>query len=135
MGRRRVDLQKAAEILGISSDAVRKRAKRGTLEHETGADGRLYVWVDGGEPDGRTPPGGEEDRDRLIEFLRSELEAWQEEARRKDHIIAALTQRIPELEPAPEPREAPVRTSEDGAGGDAPRQEEQRSFWRRFFGF
>jgi hypothetical protein len=131
MGRRRVDLQEAAEILGISSDAVRKRAKRGTLDHETGADGKLYVWVDDGETDGRTPP--DEDRDRLIEFLRSELAAWQEEARRKDHIIAALTQRIPELEPAPDPREASETASGGPAKGDVP-EEERQPWWRRLFG-
>ncbi len=34
-----------------------------------------------------------------IAFLRMELEARTEEARRKDHIIMALTQRVPELEP------------------------------------
>jgi hypothetical protein len=35
-----------------------------------------------------------------VDYLRRQLEVWQEEARRKDHIIAALTERIPELEPA-----------------------------------
>jgi hypothetical protein len=58
------------------------------------------------------------------EYLRRQLEVWQEEARRKDHIIAALTERIPELEAAkeapPEPREAPVSASEDRAGTESP---------------
>jgi len=34
----------------------------------------------------------------LIEFLCSELAAWQEETKRKDYIITALTERIPEPE-------------------------------------
>ena len=135
MGRQRVDLQEAAEILGISSDAVRKRAKRGTLDHETGEDGKLYVWVDDGETDGRTPL--DEDRDELIEFLRSELEAWQEEARRKDHIIAALTQRIPEIEAPretpPDARESPVTPSNGSDAGHHPDQEKP-SWWRKLFG-
>jgi hypothetical protein len=37
--------------------------------------------------------------------LEAELTDRKEESRRKDHIIAALTQRIPQLEPASEPRE------------------------------
>ena len=43
-------------------------------------------------------------RDR-VRFLEAELTDRKEESRRKDHIIAALTQRIPQLEPASEPRE------------------------------
>ena len=40
-------LKTAAEIMGTTTEAVRKRAKRGTLASETGEDGRLYVRVDG----------------------------------------------------------------------------------------
>ena len=40
-------LKEAAEFLGSTSEAVRKRAKRGTIPSETGEDGMLYVWVDG----------------------------------------------------------------------------------------
>jgi hypothetical protein len=87
-----------------------------------------------------------------IAFLRAELEArneeirrreeeHREEARRKDHIIAALTARIPELEPpreAPqEPREGHVTDSEEVDKGSHPEQQEpsqRRSWWRAFFG-
>ena len=87
-----------------------------------------------------------------IAFLRAELEArneeirrreeeHREEARRKDTIIAQLTQRIPELEPpreAPrEPREAPVSSSGETDKGTPPEQQEgsqRRSWWRAFFG-
>ena len=44
-GTRRVDLKEAAVELGITSEAVRRRAKRGSLPSETGDDGRLYVWL------------------------------------------------------------------------------------------
>jgi hypothetical protein len=89
-----------------------------------------------------------------IAFLRAELEArneeirrreeeHREEARRKDTIIAQLTQRIPELEPPREeprePREAPVSSSEETDKGTAASSEQQepsqrRSWWRAFFG-
>jgi excisionase family DNA binding protein len=48
---RRVRLSEAAELLGVSKDAVRMRVKRGTLRSEKGEDGRVYVWVNV-NPDG-----------------------------------------------------------------------------------
>jgi hypothetical protein len=44
---RRVNLKEAAEVFGSTSEAIRKRAKRGTIPSEIGDDGMLYVWVDG----------------------------------------------------------------------------------------
>ena len=55
-------------------------------------------------------------------------------------IIAALTQRIPELPPAesaPAAPEGPEAGEQAGDRGDAPRQPEtatQRPWWRRWFG-
>jgi len=93
----------------------------------------------------------EELRDHVA-FLRGELEArneeirrreeeHREEARRKDTIIAQLTQRIPEL-PSGGPQESPhaPETATEGAGdrGDVPSEPQEgsqrRSWWRRFFG-
>ncbi len=64
-----------------------------------------------------------------VKFLRAELvtrneelrrreEEHREESRRKDHIIMSLTQRIPELEAAPEPREAPETGFEERGSAD-----------------
>ncbi len=55
MARQRMDVNQAAQALGISTDAVRKRARRGTLESEKDADGSLYIWLDADQPDGSTP--------------------------------------------------------------------------------
>ena len=38
-GRRRLDLKEAAAELGVTSEAIRRRAKRGTLPSEKGEDG------------------------------------------------------------------------------------------------
>ena len=101
MTRRRLDLKKAAEALDTSVDAIRKRISRGTLEADKDPDGRVYVWVDLDQTDSPCDPSFAllEAKDQTIELLRRELEVWQEEARRKDQIIAALTERITELEP------------------------------------
>lgn len=44
-------------------------------------------------------------------------EAWREESRRQDHIIAALTQRIPQLEASSDEQESAVSDSEIVAKG------------------
>jgi hypothetical protein len=133
LARQRLDTRQAAAILGITPNAVRKRASRGQLESEKGQDDKLYLWLDTG-----TPPTGQDDRGRLIEFLRHELEVWQDEARRKDHIIAALTERIPAIEAPGEASESPVTASEGAGKGDdgapEPQKPSEGSWLRRFFG-
>jgi hypothetical protein len=52
---RRLTAQEAAEVLGTSVDAVRMRARRGSLLSEKDPDGRVYVWVDSDESE--TKPG------------------------------------------------------------------------------
>jgi hypothetical protein len=100
--KQRLDVRSAADALGISVDAVRMRARRGSLdsEHE---DGRLYVWVDVDET-----PDETDVRDALIGELKDRIRYLEEESRRKDAILMTMAQRIPELEPASEPRESPT---------------------------
>jgi hypothetical protein len=49
----------------------------------------------------------------------------------KDHIIISLTQRVPELEAAPEPRDTPVSASDGTDKGDVPPQGQgqEKSIW------
>ncbi len=54
MAGRWVDLREAAELLGTSTEALRKRASRGSMRSEH-HDGRVVVWVD----DDRTMGGRE----------------------------------------------------------------------------
>jgi hypothetical protein len=80
-------------------------------------------------------------RDRVA-FLERQLEGRVEEIRRRDHIIAALTERIPPAIEAPDhekPPRAPESTVEEpatatpvraGAAPGGPR----RRWWRRAFG-
>jgi hypothetical protein len=148
MGRtHRVTLVDAAQILGITKEAVRKRVSRGTLPSDVGEDGRRYVYLDDGGDGGSNDSEpqrsyGESDyRDELIEELREEVAAWREEARRKDTIILSLSQRVPELEHAPnsspEPRESSQTVSEEQERGTGPTDDkaaEKPSWLRRFFG-
>lgn len=173
---RRLDVKQAAEVLGISSEGVRKRIKRGSLLSEKGSDGKVWVWLEDPDAD-RTGSDEEADGDRTgseasangdrtqgrtgtdavltealrdqVAMLQAELEDWKgvvttrdEELRRKDHIIAALTERIPEL-PAPVASEEASDGRETAPGGldrvDLPREPQEplgrRSWLLRWFGF
>ena len=180
----RVTVAEAARLLGTSAEAVRMRVKRGSLR-STKIKNTVYVLL---SPEQTRPNQDQtrgvgsatnqtsdqttnqtDDRTVLIESLRSQVEFLQEELkrreevhveenRRKDTIIAQLTQRIPELEPAKEatqePREGHVTASESptassrewplghegetyGTSAQEAEDSLQRrsSWWRRFFGF
>ncbi len=50
----------------------------------------------------------------MVEVLRQQLAEEREANKENKRIIADLVQRVPELEPAPEPREAPEASSGHG---------------------
>jgi hypothetical protein len=143
---RRVHLSEAAVLLGVSKDAVRMRVKRGTLRSEKGDDGRVYVWVnDNPDADQNTvhPETQVEAWRELIDELRDRARSLEEANRENRRIIAALTQRIPELEaPAsPEARESPETVEEEPESTEEPRsgagdaqEGARRPWWRRIFG-
>jgi len=157
-GTLRLPVNEAAAVLGISTEATRQRVKRGTLPTERDEDGNVFVLLDDDGTGGGTRSdnvgiaGGTTDgtgasttdgtaliaaKDETIQALKEQLAAWQEESRRKDHIIAALTERIPELEAAPEPRESPETASGEPHSTHAPPEQEEpsqsRSWVHRFF--
>jgi hypothetical protein len=144
-----VDLKTAADVMSTTTEAVRKRAKRGTLPSETGEDGRLYVRVDSqvdDQVDGRAN-GVHPDRVLLVERMASEIDHLREQLREERagsaelrRIVAGLVQRVPELESvsngSPEPRESSVTVSEDTHKGTTPTEQEpsqRRSWLHRFF--
>jgi|SRR5215204_3309937 len=153
MSGRWVDLREAAELLDTSTEAVRKRAARGSLRSDR-QNGRVLVWVD----EGRTEGGREaqvdreallESKDETISILREQLRLRAEEIQRRDVIISQLTQanaalaaRVPELEAAESHEEAaeaaetvehePERESHS-ATVEA-QEGTQRPWWQRWFG-
>jgi hypothetical protein len=152
MSGRWVDLREAAELLDTSTEAVRKRAARGSLRSDK-RNGRVLVWVD----EGRTEGGREaqvdreallEAKDETISILRDQLRLRAEEIQRRDVIISQLTQanaalaaRVPELEAAESREEAAQEPAEatpapaQGQGTTGPQNGSERvSWWRRWFG-
>ena len=156
MSGRWVDLQEAAGLLGVSTEAVRKRATRGSLRSEKRDDGRVVVWVDESRTEGGREAHGETSADdgALVEvlteqvaYLKAQLDIRTEELREHRRLLAGLIERVPQLEAPREPSEATEppespETVEEGPKGAEPRsaaegaQEatERRSWWRRMFG-
>jgi hypothetical protein len=155
----RLSVAQAAAVLNVTQAAVYKRIQRRTIEHDKDSEGRVFVYLDASdipsdipmdEPDASTDVSmdGSNSAELIAELrthnehLRQEVEAWREEARRKDTILMTMAQRIPELEPPREeprePREALVSSSEEtDKGRSSPEQQEppqRRSWWRQFFG-
>ena len=153
--RQRLTVPEAATVLEVTVDAVRGRVRRGTIDHERDETGKVYVWVDvsgapGGAASRRPPPGPSTTvegpspppaQSELVEVLKAQLEAEREANRENRRIIAALTQRIPQLEPGTlrDERDARETVSEDDGGTETPAgdtgEPRRSSWWRRFFGF
>ena len=155
--RRRVSVEDAARILGISENAVRKRIERGTLDSERDGDTR-YVLLDGDVPRHATDipkhANGMSDsmpndialmqshldsQKEQIEFLRRELE-------RKDALLLNMTETLKALSPlahdAPSGEresssEAPKESTDTQPRTEEPERETESSppsWWRRWFG-
>ena len=140
---RRVPVEEAAQVLGITANAVRKRVERGTLRSERDGDAR-YVILDADmpRPAADMPNGMPTDQALIVarlenevgflrelvrsrdEELRREREAREEAERRHDTIVLRMAERIPELLPAPTasatpaPREAPQAAAEEPEGSE-----------------
>jgi chromosome segregation ATPase len=115
--------------LGITKEAVRKRISRDTLRSDKDPDGTVRVYV----PSSGTA-AATFDRDELIaelrariEDLRTDRDAWRDQARRSDYMASAALDRTRELEnrlreleaPAPsEARESDVSPSPTGELGE-----------------
>ena len=117
---RRVTIREAAILLGVSEGAIRKRVDRGTLEHDKGEDGRVYVYLTSGITDG--VPGGDDngvdassthESTPLISEMRSRIDFLEDELRRKDMILMNMTETMKAITAPSEPRESSVSASEE----------------------
>jgi hypothetical protein len=172
---KRLTVAQAADQLGITEGAVRSRIKRGTIATDR-VGGAVYVVVGGvkhdepSEPSAYQPPNTDEprpdvdqrliesyqarieDKDAHIESLERQLQNETEARLRADHLIAALTERIPELEAPPQSAQEAESVAESASKDvdnvdkeeaaeertepeSTPSQSaERRPWWRRIFG-
>ncbi len=147
---RRVPVEEAATLLGITANAVRKRIERGTLRSEREGDTR-YVLLDADMPRHAVnmPPSMPGDQILMVERLESEVaflrdllrgrdeelrrerEAREEAERRHDTIIMRMTERMPELSSASSSN--PQNDREAAVKDQEAQIDSQRPWWRRLF--
>ncbi len=135
----RVTVSEAAARLSISEGAVRQRINRGTLAHEKGEDGRIYVFLDPdttdlyGEQYGVQYDGQNQAMERFVQSLEQQIEFLRAEVERKDAILMTLARRVPELEASPDATKSPTAPSNGEDKGSVSPDAENRSWWRRIF--
>jgi hypothetical protein len=152
--RQRVTVAQAAEILGVTVEAIRGRIKRGTLEHERHS-GTVYVLLDADQSANQPRPDTDQTanrsqsdsaalisaKDETISTLRDQLEAERQAHAEARRIIAGLVERIPAIESPTESRESPQTVDEEperaephSATVESQEPVQRRPWWRRVFG-
>jgi hypothetical protein len=148
----RVSVQEAAERLGTTVDAIRKRVQRNTIAHEKDTDGHVWILLDAdrtrhdndqdeaGQRQDSEPTALISAKDETIATLREQLQAERQAHAEARRIIAGLVERIPAIEaPSHEPgtpqtaEEEPER-AEPRSGAPSIQESVQRPWWRRVFG-
>jgi hypothetical protein len=144
----RVSVPQAADHLGTTVDAIRKRVQRGTIPYERDEQGRVWILLDTGRPR-QDSTGRRQDTDQplsdtraLISEMRGRIEDLREqlESERLGHaearrLLLRALERIPPAIEAPEsPEPRPDRDTPPEAAGEAESGSERQSWWRRVFG-
>jgi len=139
--RRRVTVAEAAEVLGISAEAVRMRLRRGTLDSER-HEGTIYVLLDTDQT--RHVTDTSTDRtDLLIAEMQERIRSLEEANRENRRLLAAALERIPAIEAPQSDESAPETASESSErvepspASTEPSEALRRRktpWWRRVFG-
>ena len=137
----RYTVAEAAEVLGISAEAVRSRVKRDSLKHEREGN-TVYVLLPIGNDRARqdtdqTPPEPDrtgdqterlEDLREQVAYLRRQLDEEREARRRADTILVQLSAANAEQARTIRAIEAPQKDAEDAETvEEAPEEPEPRS--------
>jgi excisionase family DNA binding protein len=135
----RITVAEAAEVLGITRDAVYKRVERNKIRHERDADGQLYVYVEQSETSQRQDVQSESSAltsalEARIESLERQLEAERGSSAELRRLLAAALERIPPQLEAPERPPASPETATKEEAEPRPQSGERVSWWRRMFG-
>ena len=137
----RVSVREAAERLGTTVDAIRKRVQQDTITHEKDSDGRVWIFLDtdrtrqdtdrdmAGHRQDHEPSALISAKDEIISTLREQLQAERQAHAEARRLLAAALERIPAIEAPQEPpedaetvEEAPER-AEPHSGGEEARDE------------
>ncbi len=138
----------AADALGISQDAVRKRIARRTIRHDRDESGRVYVYLTPSETVHKTDQDTTQDdttktvQDTYIRSLEDQITFLRRELERKDAILLNMTEAMKALNPPaqeapPDERESPETVDEEQGRGEAPQQQQattSRPWWRKLLG-
>jgi excisionase family DNA binding protein len=147
-----MSVSEAAEFLGVTEDAVRKRIHRGKIAYERDQDGRYFVYPTETDKRQTVPQDSVQyERAGLISELRARVELLEDQLeqanererqaterdRENRRLLAAALERIPpQLEAPSEPQEPPetptVKEAEHHPGGV--QEGVHRPWWRRVFG-
>ena len=129
----RVSVQEAAERLGTTVDAIRKRVQRRTIAHDKVPDGRVWILLDAdrtrhdtdrdttGQRQDHEPNALISAKDETIATLREQLQAERQAHAEARRLLAAALERIPAIEAPQEASESPETVEE------APEAAESRS--------
>lgn len=135
--RERVTVQEAAQRLGITESAIRKRVGKGDIRSEKVLEGkkeRLYVFLD---PDEERLP--EPFREKYMRSLEDRVRTLEDEVYRQQAIILSMSQSLQALTGASETPEMPSQAAEGSEPHPTPEEPQEptsreRPWWRRVFG-
>jgi hypothetical protein len=141
----RVSVYEAADIMGVTVDAIRKRVARDTIPHEKAEDGRVWVLLDRDQdtaskvrdtdqPQSASDALISEMRER-ISSLERQLEAERQANSEHRRLLAAALERIPPQLEAPQEDTGGAERGEEGPESAEARPatgEGQEPAWRRW---
>jgi hypothetical protein len=140
-----VSVYRAAELMGVTVDAIRKRVARDTIPHEKDEDGRVWVILDTDQDSASKVQDTDQPQsatDALISQMQERIASLerqldQEREANSEHrrlLLRALERIPPQLEAPQEPPGSPQKVEEDSERA-APRPATsgpQESTWRRW---
>jgi excisionase family DNA binding protein len=145
---RALTVAQAADALGVSQDAVRKRIRRGTIQSERDESGRVYVYVPASETVHKTGQDTSQPQPEPtaltseIESLREQVQWLRGEVQRKDAILLSMTEAMKALPPprenapeSPQSAASPGPTDTPDRGGAEPQEGVQDAERRRWWEF
>jgi hypothetical protein len=146
----RVSVYQAAEVMGVTVDAIRKRISRDTIPHERDEDGRVWVILDtdqdaasnvrdSDQPQSATDALISQMQDRIASLERQLDQEREANSEHRRLLLRALERIPPQIEAPQEARESPQTVDEGperaephSTTGEA-QEGVRRPWWRRVF--